>query len=312
VRAYAGCHAVLGVRADLIELLLRSGLSVAELSAIAGVGERTLQGDLCLRAMLNGGIEASSDLSVRKLREWERFVHAIAVDPRYRIRLGKTEGRRVRDAARPRVSLKHIQKLEEDEERVSLLRHCLEAATRRKVEGVRFSDKRASLSAADVIGAYLVSESLRFRIPALTDSKSERMVHDLLYQPSPQDVRAALGVYFRSARRRLSSKTPFDLEKFRRRWVSEPRRNGALTKLPRLPSSASAFDHKAYDMQARWIENQRSRLRSLLGCYEKVRNALVRLSLDVEVRSRRRSELSDAESLIMRGFFQRGLGEGFE
>jgi hypothetical protein len=312
VRAYAGCHAVLGVRADLLELLLRSGLSVGELSAIAGVGERTLQGDLCLRAMLNGGIEASSDLSVRKLREWERFVHAIAVDPRYRIRLGKTDGRLVRDAARPKVSLMHIRKLEEDEERVALLRHCLEAAARRKVEGIRFERKRLALSVSDVIGAYFVCESRPFRIPVLTDSRPERIARDRRYEPSSQDVRAAVGLYFRSARQRLANKAPLDIGKFRRRWQSDPRRNGSLAKLPPLPTSASAFDVKEHDMQTRWIEAQRSRLRSLLSCYVSVRNACVRLAQDVEVSSRSRRELSDTELLTMRSFLRRGLGERIE
>ena len=239
-------------------------------------------------------------------------MHAIARDPRYRISLGKTDGRRVRAEAMRQVTSKHAHELQEDEKRVSLLRHCLEAAARSKVEGIRFQGKPCTWSVADVIAAYFVCESRTFHIPVLTNSRPERIVLGRSYEPSPQDVRGALGLYFRSARRRLSSRAPFDFAKFRRRWKSDPRRNGALTRLPRLSSTASAFEHKAYNMQLRWIENQRQRLRSLLDCYASVRNALIRLTQDVEASSRSRRELSDTEWLIMRSFFRRDLGEHFE
>lgn len=277
-RAFSGCHAVLGVRADLLEILLRAGLSVDDVAAIAGVSPRTLQGDLCLRAMLDGGIEDAADLAVQKLRRWEWFVHAIAGDARYRISVGRTDRRFVRDIARSHFSLEQVVELRTDEKRVSLLRHCLEVAARRKVEGARpmyFKGKSRAPQVSDIIRAHRVLEAPKFVFPyfVLTDSAAERLAREpsdkSSFSPSAQDVRAALGVYYRSARLRFVGKAPLDLKKFQRRWKSEPRRNGSLSQLHPLPHTATHLDRKLHSMQSRWIDRERSRLELLLSVLPK-------------------------------------------
>jgi hypothetical protein len=254
-KAYsARCIAVMRIRADVLEFLLRAGLSRSDLVALIGVAVRTVTNDL----------DPRRPFPEKRLRLYAAVVAAFGTKPRYVVKPGQRRGLRVDDDrlalvysdGSPRVELEQQYSRGETvdlPERVPLLGLAQERAAASAIVKGTHPQIRSANGVSDVVERFrlqrlpqAVVATMRSSKIVLTKSRSLRTViaqdANAIADIDDQHVREALATYVgkvrKTMRARCTSKKVHALENVDATTFGDLVEPGNV-----LPGLRSKFEH---------------------------------------------------------------------